>query len=279
VLPESLLLLVLAGLLGPPDLLSISEAEPLAGTVSVDPPSLRVARGASGIVAILSDGMSNIYGAQLALTFDASQLQVIGAQINPGSCPGPDFVVTNSVHNETGMITYAVTQLAPTTACDGGVIASVEFFCLDVPGGGSGTTPITLTESVLSDSNGMPINHTVQHGQITCVTCCMLSGVAVPQGHVDRGVQVCLDGAECVETTGYGYFASVVSSSEAHTITADVVGHLAARTTNITLEPGSPLELGLTTLRAGDLNEDGVINILELVIVGGNFSLEGQTGW
>jgi hypothetical protein len=285
-IPLWLVIAFMLGLLASPAFLDMGQAEPLAGTVSLDPPDAETSIGLSTSVDVRSDGASNIYGAQFAIAFDAAHILVVDADANPGngvqistgSCPAPDFVATNAADNTAGTIDYAVTQLNPTLACNGGVIATIDLECRDV----IGTFPVTITESILSDPDGTPISHTTQHGQITCSdTLFFISGRAVPQGHPSNasGVQVCLDGTDCMTTDADGTFSIPADAAEAHTITADFEGHLLSQKTGITGSVGDLVDIGQTTLRAGDLNKDGTINILDLVMVGGNYNKSEPVSW
>ena len=284
-LPLLLVVAFLSGILSAPVLVGSTAAEPLAGTVSVDPPNSDTSIGASTAVDLRSDGVGDIYGAQFSLSFDAAHIEVVdanaaqtGTQITPGACPAPDFVAANSADNTAGTVTYAVTQLSPTPACSGGVIATVEFRCRDT----AGVFPITIVESLLSDPDGTAISHSTQSGQITCVeNMFTISGQAVPQGHpADAvGIEVCLEGSDCVSTGVDGAFSFMALASEVHTVTANFEGHLTVEATGITGSVGELVELGQGMLRAGDLNQDGTINILDLVTVGGNFDRSGPTGW
>ena len=285
------LLLVAAfmlGLLLAPALVDTSQAQ--SGIVAIDPTSQEVGVGSTGFVDVRSDGLTDIYGAQFTVTFDPGQLQVVdadpnldGVQIIKGSCPAPDFVASNIADNAAGTVDYGAIQLATIhpDPCGGGVIGTIEFLCLDTPSIDPVTVPISITESIVSDPDGLPLPHTVQHGEIICIPGFQIVGFAVPQGHPGdaTGVEVCLDGTECITTGANGYFQFVASEDQAHTITADFIHHLSAEMTGITGVTGEEVNIGTATLRAGDLNEDGRINILDLVMVGGNFDDTEPTPW
>lgn len=277
VVPLLLVAAFMLGLLAAPALVQVGRAEPLAGVVSIDPVSLEVPVGSSGTVDVRSDGAANIYGAQFRVTFDPAQLQVLG-QFVPGTCPQPDFVATNVADNVAGTVDYAVTQLAPTAPCAGGVIGTIEFECLPTPSMEPVAVPVTLFESILSDPDGTPIPHDVQNGQIICLPGCPLDGQVVTQGDAEA-IEVCLDGTQCVTPGPDGSFSFVVSEGELHSLMANSLHHLASEVTGISCLEGNSIDVGQTKLRAGDMNEDGVINILDLTMLGGNFGRTEPTGW
>jgi hypothetical protein len=121
-------------------------------------------------IIIQLDDVTNVFAAEMGLEFDSTLLAVIdadseemGVQIDKGVCPSPDFVLTNIADNTAGMIEYVITQLSPTSACDGGEVASIEFQCLS-----EGTSQVTFTHSLLSDPNGSFIAAGTQHAVVEC---------------------------------------------------------------------------------------------------------------
>jgi hypothetical protein len=99
--------------------------------------------------------VTDLYGAQLELSFDPAVLQVAGTEVTPGSCPKPDFVVINSFDNSAGTVSYAATSLSDTVPCDGGVVASIQFQVS--PTATVGTTQVQFDYVLLSDIDGIEI--------------------------------------------------------------------------------------------------------------------------
>jgi len=142
------------------------------GVLYIDPPVQPIMEGATDTVTVTLGALSNIYGIQITLDFDPSYLQVVGTQITPGTCPFPDFVVTNNVNNTTGTIDYAATSLSPRPPCDSGDVAMIDFHCL-VPG----SSPVHFSSSLISDPDGLPITHTTQDGTVVCE---LVHGIFLP---------------------------------------------------------------------------------------------------
>ncbi len=115
---------------------------------------VQAAPGALLTYNITSDA-AGLFGAELDIGFDPAVLQVVGTQVTPGACPQPDFVVTNSVDNALGTISYAATSLAPTLPCAGGIIASFQFQVSAAAAAGS--TSVQFDKVILADSNGTQI--------------------------------------------------------------------------------------------------------------------------
>lgn len=164
----------------------IAEASPpLQGTttVAITPASVELQCGETQVVDIRINDVTDLYGADVRVTYDPSVVEVVdanptapGVQIEPGDRPdvsgGQGLVQVNSVDVDTGTISYAAIRLNPAPAQSGnGVIASVTF-----RGKADGTSPVTLVSVVLSDESALPIDSIPVNGQIE-VTC---DGTAVP---------------------------------------------------------------------------------------------------
>lgn len=95
------------------------------------------------------------------------------------------------------------------------------------------------------------------------------------------GVQVTLydsngvvDGPYIVASDG-AFILKASNELETYSVVAAYNRYLSAEAEGIT----ATINLGLTTLRAGDINGDGVINILDLTALGGNFNKTSPVTW
>ncbi|MGD8466545.1 MAG: cohesin domain-containing protein [Anaerolineae bacterium] len=142
---------------------------PLAATLYLDPVAATVPAGASTTVEIRVDGVSDLYGLQLELSFEPTAVEVVdadsstaGTQITPGTCPAADFTVVNDASNASGVISYAVTALNPTPPCAGnGVVASIEFRAL-----AEDTSVLQFDDWILANQDGMEIQADAQGGTL-----------------------------------------------------------------------------------------------------------------
>jgi hypothetical protein len=138
-------------------------------SLTVDPLTSTVAVGAQRTVDIVVRDVADLYGIQLEITFDPSKVEVVdadlgtpGVQIDPGTCPSPDFVVTNAVSNALGTGGYAASALNPSLPCDGdGVVASITFLGL-----AEGETAIQFSDWLLSDRDGLEIQTAADDGSL-----------------------------------------------------------------------------------------------------------------
>jgi hypothetical protein len=256
----------------------------------LSPASSGVIPGDSTEVVVQLDGISNVYGAELHLTFDPAVLAVVdadgsqsGVQISAGSCPAPGFTVTNSADNSAGAIDYALTQLNPQPPCDGGDLATIEFQCLV----SDANSDIVITSSIISDPSGSPMNHTVQNGTIECLSNVFsIEGTVVLQSWADpSGTAVILQDEHGnvlegpVAVGGEGSFRFVAQIGASYSVTASRQGYLSTTSGAVSGAVGEVIDLGLTVLPAGDVNGDQVVNILDITAVAGNFGKSSPIAW
>ena len=91
-------------------------AAPTAPLLWLDPVEAVAVTGSSTNVDVTLSDISNVYGIEFTMAFDPAILSVVGQSLTPGSCPMPNFIVTNTADNAAGTIEYAATQLAPTAS-------------------------------------------------------------------------------------------------------------------------------------------------------------------
>ena len=163
------LVLVLVTLLA---LLPLPTAFAQATIVLVDPPSQSVDVNQTVTVSVKVDTVTNLYGVDIRLSFDAAKLEVqdanttmAGVQVEQGSFldPSQGFVAENSADNTAGAVRYVFTLTAPAPAASGtGVLARITFKAK-----AAGTAVIRLSQVTLLDNQVQPIAATLMDGSIT----------------------------------------------------------------------------------------------------------------
>jgi LysM repeat protein len=161
------LVLILLGALVP-----LSPASAEATIVLVDPPSQSVDVGQSVSVNIKVDTVTDLYGVDIRLTFDAAKLEaqdaidtMAGVQISQGDFldPAQGFMAQNIADNATGEVRYVFALMAPASAVSGtGVLARITFRAK-----AEGTAAISLDSVTLSNNLAEPIAATLMNGSIT----------------------------------------------------------------------------------------------------------------
>jgi len=140
--------------------------------VLVNPPSQSVNVNGTTTVEIKVDTVSNLYGVDVRLTFDAAKLEaqdanasLTGVQVEQGTFlnPAQGFMAQNVADNTTGQVQYAFVLLTPAPAVSGsGVIAKITFKAK-----AAGNALITLNTATLSNNQAMPITATLMSGSVT----------------------------------------------------------------------------------------------------------------
>ena len=265
-----------------------SSSPELASLLWINPAGPTISTGYSGSVELQLSDITDVYGVEIYMAFDPTYISIVGSAAATGTCPAPNFVTANSADNGAGTFIYAATQLNPTAPCDGGLVATIELMC--APGLTSDvSTPITITYSLISDPDGTAIPHDVHDATVLCASSVFFVGGEVAlqaYPHSPEGVHVELwndtDGvlAGDVVVGADGAFAFAPETDKSYTVTASYPRYLDMQQSGITSStPGDNIDLGTGALRVGDLNDDGVINILDLSVLAGNFMKSSPQTW
>jgi hypothetical protein len=196
-----------------------------------------------------------------------------GIQIQPGICPSPDFVVVNSADNTTGTISYAATSLSPSPPCDGGgVIASITFHGLV-----EGPSPVHFDSWLLSDTDLNSIHvGSMADGRLQVLDPIgTIESTVDLQGRADEsGAEVCAwQGGvevECTVTDEAGYYSFTLQEGT-YDVTIEMARYLDAEKAGQVVVAGGTTTLCQVKLLGGDASDDDVINILDLSFMGYRF--------
>lgn len=121
---------------------------------------------------VMVENRSPIYGADIQLTFDPTQLTVVdvdaatdGVQVQPGDYfdMNQAFVLRHLVDNEAGTVDFALTLLRPAVAVTGsGRLVTVTFRAV-----GAGEADVQLTRGMLGTADGAVLMPYVENGRIS----------------------------------------------------------------------------------------------------------------
>lgn len=255
----------------------------LAGAMSV---------GGTKIVTIDLNSVSNLYGYQFKVNYDATKVSAVGAFVN-------SFFDTTSntfipplwnASCAAGVCQFSVSKVAPGTASSGsGTLAQITFTGL-VPG----DSTITFTEDSLSEVGAVPITHGITTGFLTVFGSATVNGTVQMQGRTfptDAGSVTVYDqqGYAPPTTVAFstvdGTFSATVPlylGSTTFDVEASHSLYLTHRLTGIVLTDGGTYPAGTTTLKGGDADNSGKISVTDLTCIGANFggagALCGATG-
>lgn len=162
------LVVLLSALFSAPAAPALAQA---AAVVKVSPAASTVQVGQDVVVSVTVENVTNLFGAEFHLTFDANLLEVVDADAGTAGVQValvdsfliPDFVAQNTADNTAGTIDVGVSQMAPHGAASGsGTLANITF-----RGKANGTANVTFTSVLLADSGGIQITATAQNGTVT----------------------------------------------------------------------------------------------------------------
>jgi len=224
----------------------------------------------------------------------------------------------NLVDNAAGTIVFAVAQSngTPVFNATEKAIATITWTCAGQCPQTQVETEVTVAgNTLMSDPDGYPVVvDCAVSGNITipaCVTTGCIEGYVRSQGRYDfSGVHV-RAGTHEATTDASGYFKLEGVEAGTYDVTAELYGYLDAMASRVEVLAGEEcLALGTTTLRGGDVapqpepdnaidigdityiafrfrsadltadvNDDGVVNILDLTMAAANFGMTGPTPW
>ncbi len=144
-----------------------------AGTalLSLDPQTTTAGPGEIISMTMHLESVPAASGVDIYLAYDPAILLVLDAdvltdsvQIEPGTCPEPDFIIVNEANILSGTLQYAVVDTGINPGCTSGEVAQIAFQCV-----GIGTSDVTFSpETKISDPDGISITLTTQSAALTC---------------------------------------------------------------------------------------------------------------
>ncbi len=145
-------------------------AHALAGSAQVrlSPASLQVGPGQTADVTVEVDGVQDLYGADVRLSFDPNILEVVdadpakdGIQVSQGAFLDTGFTIRNQADNAAGTVWFAATQLNPSTPKSGtGALVVVKLHAK-----AAGRSPLTVTKADMARRDGTKIQSEFVSGE------------------------------------------------------------------------------------------------------------------
>jgi hypothetical protein len=241
--------------------------------VYVEPPTQDTYPGGQAVVEVWASEVTDFYGAQFTMTF--SDTIVSGVSVAPGAAftdyPDEYEVAVASVVSDT--VNFAATLLRVPKA--GPITGDVQLAIITFDALAVGTSPLTFGEVKLSDVAGEAIPFDVADGEIVVSeTPTVINGYAYLEGRTDHsGIEVTLEISPAMTTTtdasGFYSFEGMPAGNYTITYAADL--YLSAVSIDAVVLEGETNVLCDVTLLGGDLNNDGVIDILDLSLCAANF--------
>lgn len=202
------------------------------------------------------------YNPQMILVLDADE-QRSGVQIRPDDTflSNPSFVVQNEVDTTRGLITFAATLLGEQT-----INGAANLIIIDWRPQAAGVSQVSLNKVELAGAGGGVIPHTVVNGELDITAGCRnVSGIVILQGKNNAsGVLISNVNGETVQTNAAGHF----TIAGGNPIKISFPGYLSAEANPP--DTTEDTDLGKIILLAGDLKQDDIIDIFDLVQIANN---------
>lgn len=292
--------------------LVLGSGQPVAAagaTIFLNPPTVTILPGHTGVQTVQIADALGVYGVQFTISFDPTLLQVVdanstavGVQIGfPEDTyfEGKDyFVGRNWVNNTTGLIEFAATLYQPAAPIDGcAVIAKITWQAI-----AAGWSPIEFEDAKLVDMDGIELPVAVGGGaQAGSDTRPPISGRVKLQGRsagryggtlvalseepclpaaptrtddkaATRGVNIIPDMPYVYTDSNGDFTITPYADHDYRCLLVFKHGYLSGQAALPRGGFDAPHDLGTITLLGGDVNEDDVVNIFDLVKVASHMS-------
>lgn len=257
--------------------------------IRINPAAQTVAVDATAETGIYVEGMTDLYGLDVRITFDPAVVQVEDADAaTPGVQIGvgpvfdghEEFVAINTVDNTIGEIQFVISLKSPAMPITGtGTVAAITW-----KGIAPGESVIDLAETTLASSEHQGILHTVENGTITVADLKVYGNVTLQSRSDHSGTDIYLTKDTCPD---------IVSIEELSQDTPGILHTTTDATGNfeVTLEPGQTYaclqafhsgflvaqksvpadNVGSIKLLGGDVTEDDIINIFDLAAIASHY--------
>lgn len=256
-------------------------APPGSAQLEFNPASSSVAVGNNVVVSIDLANISNLYGYQFQVNYDASLVSASGAFVNSFFDTTTDTFIPPgwSASCAAGICKFAATHLNVASPLAGsGTLAQITF-----TGVSGGTVPLTFSANILADRDGNSIPHTDGTGTILVYGTATFSGTVQLQGRatpISTGLVTFTDLANFFPPTVVSFSAAtgnftatvpVAAGGSTYKLTASHSLYLRNELSGVGVSIGGSYPQATTILRGGDGTNDGVVSVLDLTCVGGNY--------
>ncbi|MGQ9555036.1 MAG: cohesin domain-containing protein [Anaerolineae bacterium] len=255
-----------------------------APLLGLSAPTLVLPLGGEVAVDVTIAGVSDLYGAQVTVVFDQGHLQVRdadgdpgnGVQVSAGELLQTGYQATNSADNGAGTIIFAAGLQQPSPPISGsGSLVRIVFSAV-----AAGSATVSITDGLLSDSDGYAIAYSTGTPlTITIGEAGWVVGRVTLQGRTNHAGTPVYAGSYSGVTDSTGAFR-IAAPAGVYQVSTEAPRYLDALKTGVRVQVGQETALAAVKLLGGDANDDGVINITDLAIIGRAFgSVPGSGHW
>jgi hypothetical protein len=234
-----------------------------------------VTQGEEFEVLVVVRNVTGLYGAQFRLTFDPVYLQAVDGSLVPGDDLAPSVVGLASIDNATGQVWFAVSRRGDQAELSGdAVLARLRFIAVAAVE----STVIGVDNVLLGNKAALDIPVGGIDGHTLAIEGVQeeasVSGQVTLQSRAsdnNDGASVVVEGTgQSAITDGLGNFLFASLAPGTYDFTADAAGYLPSYCVGkVVVAPQTTL--ASVELVAGDVNDDGEIDIKDAVEVGAAF--------
>jgi len=261
-----------------------TEAGAQPALLSLSPAATAAPVGSEVLVELVVSGASDLYGCQVSIAFDAARLQVRdadgnpgnGVQVSAGELLQTAYQASNLADNGAGTIAFAASLQRPAPPVNGsGSLVRIVFTAIK-----AGDATVSITGGLLSDSDGMAIAHSIGAPiTITVGEAGWIVGRVTLQGRANHAGTPVYAGSYSGVTDSTGAFR-IAAPAGVYQVRTEAPRYLDALKVGVSVQIGQETALAAVKLLGGDANDDGVINITDLAIIGRAFgSASGSDNW
>lgn len=267
--------------------ITVYVSPPGGTTLAFNPLLSSVAVGNNVVVSIDLAAVTDLYGYQFQVTYDASKVSASGAFVNPFFDTTSNTYIPAgwSASCTSGVCQFAATHLNTAGPVSGsGTLAQITFM-----GVSAGNVPLVFSADILADRDGNPIAHTSGTATINVYGFATISGIVALQGRatpISVGTVTLTDNANLFPPTIVNFSATtgaftvvvpVDASGSNYKLRAAHSLYLWNERAGVAVVVGGTYPQPATILRAGDGTNDGVVDVLDLSCAGGRFGLSPAT--
>lgn len=234
-------------------------------------------------VSIVAQGVAapGIFGGQFEIGFDTTKLQAVEGSLVPGSELEPLVNPVNEIDNGSGLIRYAASRQGDVENLTGDVVlATLSFEAVGATEPPEGqTTTIDLQSAKLGAKGGIEVpvaglvdlEVIIQEGPVSDMGDIQGNVTVEGRANDNQAGHTVTDGGSLLAVTGAnGDFSLLDVVFGTYDLTASSPGFLAATCEGM-MHESNPTFLNDVVLLAGDINNDGMIDITDAVAIGAAF--------
>ncbi len=260
-------------------------------TVELIPALKKVPVGAEVYCMVKASGLTDLYGADMTISFDSSVLEVNSLSLNyffnnavSPLTPEEGWITDNcfAYNNTLGKI-----KISGSKKGNDSFSGNIDLATINFKTKAKGITQVLFTEITLVDKYAQDISLTKKNTAIEVTVGSILTGIISPEGKAAY-----TDIVVTLEDTDNNFISSIKPladwcfiftdlAADTYNISVCAPVFLRERIDNITIaEDNETKDIGVICLRTGDINKDNVVDLMDLVLFANTYyTVPGDERW